>query len=266
MPGVWSVVWALSLALFSGSGLLASVSIPREEFHKTFALCPNGRVAIENLYGDVRISAWDRDEVRVEAIKRGPGRLNDAQIVVDSSSGRVAIKTLYSGSGEQQASVEYRITVPRTANLEQVKLVNGGLSLTGLAGPVRASAVNGNILAEGLGGETNLSTINGRMEVGFAQISRSKPISLTSVNGAISLSLPSGAGASLEARNLSGGIQADLKRVWRALDGHSLRATLNRGGTPIRLHNVNGGISIRASTEDRTSRRRAKPGIVTSVF
>ncbi|MBZ5584194.1 MAG: DUF4097 domain-containing protein [Acidobacteriia bacterium] len=258
MPGVWAVVWALLLTMCSGGGLLASVVTPRAEFRQTFAFCPNGRVVIDNLYGDVRISGWDRDEVRVEAFKRGPGRLDDARIVVDSSSGLVSIRTLYLGSGEQPANVEYRISVPRGASLQDIHLVNGGLSLTGLTGPVKASAVNGDIRAEGLAGEADLSTVNGRLEIDLAQVNRSRPISLSSVNGSISLSIPSGAGASLEARNLSGGIQADLKRAWRALDGHLLRATLNRGGAPITLRSVNGEISIKAGVRGQESGLRSR--------
>ncbi len=264
MPGLWAIVWALLLTAFGSGGLLASVVTPREDFRQSYALCPYGRVAIENLYGDVRISGWDRDEVRVEAVKRGPGKLDDARIVVDSSEGQVSIRTLYLGSGPEPANVEYRISVPRTANLQNIHLVNGGLSLTGLTGPVKASAVNGDIRAEGLGGQADLSTVNGRLEIELTEVSASRPVSLSSVNGPISLSIPSGVAANVEARNLSGGIQADLKRAWRAVDGHLLRATLNRGGARITLKNVNGAISIRSNetlarcpaTDDRSLRSR----------
>jgi DUF4097 and DUF4098 domain-containing protein YvlB len=247
MPALWSVTWALILALIGGSGAFASIAVPtREEFHRSYSLAPNGRVVVENPYGDVRITAWDRDEVRVEAIKTGsdPARLNDARIVVDSCSGLVTIRTLYTGSSELPANVEYRISVPRGANLESVKLVNGGLSLSGLEGPIKASAVNGDIKAEKLAGQAELSTVNGRLEVGFQRIGRLNPISLTSVNGPIRLSLPCGARASVEAHNVTGGISAELGRVWRALDGHLLRTVVNRGGTQIQLRNINGGISV----------------------
>ena len=63
---------AMLLALGAGNGLNASIGIPHAEFRRTYSLCPNGRIVIENLYGDVRITAWDRDEVLVEAIKRSP--------------------------------------------------------------------------------------------------------------------------------------------------------------------------------------------------
>jgi DUF4097 and DUF4098 domain-containing protein YvlB len=214
-------------------------------------------VVVQNLYGDVEIVAWDRDEVLVEAIKHSadPRRLNDAQIVVDSTSGMVSIHTLYTGSdAEHPASVEYHIMVPRGANLENVKLINGGLSLSGMAGPVRASSVNGSIKAEKMAGQTELSTINGHLDADFRQVSRCHSISLTSVNGPIRLSLPSGAGANVTAQNLSGGIDADFGRAWRAPGGHRLDAAVNGGGAQIRLHNVNGGISIHSTWARRAPR------------
>ena len=142
---------SLLLALAAGGLNARAIRSPRAEFRASYSLAPNGRVVIQNLYGDVQITAWDRDEVLVEATKHSTdaGRLNDAQIVVDTSSGMVSIRTQYTGGDtEHPASVEYHIMVPRGANLENVKLVNGGLSLSGMTGPVKASSVNGSIKAE----------------------------------------------------------------------------------------------------------------------
>jgi len=243
------------LALIAGNCLSASIiGTPKAEFHQTYSLNPNGRVVIHNLYGDVRITAWDRDEVLVQAIKKSndPRQLEDAHIVVDSSGSLVSIHTQYAGAdAEHPASVEYRITVPRTANLENVKLVNGGLSISGLEGSIKASSVNGSIKAERLGGQADLSTVNGHLEADFERISPANSISLSSVNGPITLSIPNGAGAQLMAHNLSGGIDSEFGHVWRASGGHRLRTIVNRGGAQIRVNNVNGGISIRSSWTHR---------------
>jgi DUF4097 and DUF4098 domain-containing protein YvlB len=241
------------LALTAGNCLFANViGAPRVEFRRTYALHSNGRVQIQNLYGDVRITAWDRDEVLVEAIKKSadPRQLEDARIVVDSTSDSLSIHTQYGGAdAEEPASVEYRITVPRGANLEDVKLVNGGLSISGLVGNVKASSVNGSIHAEHLEGPADLSTINGRLDADFNRVSPARPIMLSSVNGAIHLSLPRCTQADLFARNLAGGIQSEFGQVMRGNGAgtgeHRLRTRLNRGGTQIRVNNVNGGISIR---------------------
>jgi len=238
------------LALFAGSLTASTIGTPRSEFRARYQLQAHGRVVIQNLYGDVEITAWDRDEVMVSATKHSadPRRMDDAQIVVDSSNELVSIHTQYTGSdADHPASVEYHIMVPRRANLEQVRIINGGLSITGVAGPVKASSVNGSIRAERLEGEAELSTVNGRLEAGFNRLSKCRAISLKSVNGPIRLSLPAGAGATVSAQNLSGGIDADFGRSWRAPNGHRLEASINGGGASIRLQNTNGGISIQST-------------------
>ncbi|MCX6633267.1 MAG: DUF4097 family beta strand repeat-containing protein [Candidatus Solibacter sp.] len=245
----------LLLALVAGGLNATVIGVPRGEFRASYQLAPNGRVAIHNLYGDVQITAWDRDEVLVVATKHSTdaGRLNDAQIIVDTSSGMVSIRTQYTGGDAgHPASVEYRIMVPRGANLENVKLVNGGLSLSGMTGPVKASSVNGSIKAERMEGQVDLSTVNGFLDAGFERISKCNPISLSSVNGPIKVSLPSGAGAHVSAHNRSGGIDADFGRAWRAPGGHRLEAAVNGGGTQVRVHNVNGGISIHSNWNRRS--------------
>ncbi|MGO9262407.1 MAG: DUF4097 family beta strand repeat-containing protein [Bryobacteraceae bacterium] len=243
-------IFVLLAVLAAGPGLYARViGPPQVEFRQIYGLNPNGRVLIHNLYGDVRITAWDRDEVLVEAIKksRDQRRLDDARIVVDSSAEMLSIRTLYLGAdAEHPASVEYHITVPRAANLENVKLINGALSISGVAGPVKASSVNGSIKAECIGGQADLSTVNGPLEVDFNRIASTHPIALSSVNGPIRLSIPSDADAVLEARNLSGGIETEFGHAWRESSGQRLRTTVNHGGAQIQLHNVNGGISIHA--------------------
>ena len=239
---------AALLAMLASAGLQAStIVIPQPAFRQVYALNPTGHVAIHNLYGNVRITAWDRDEVLVEAVKRSkdPRQLEDARIEVDSSADQISVRTLYGGADmDHPASVEYRITVPRNANLDNVRLVNGGLSITGLAGSVKASSVNGSIKAEQLEGQADLSTINGQLEADFNRIQPAGSISLSSVNGPIRVSLPADATLQLAAHNLSGGIESDIGRAWRESNGMRLRI-MRRGGAQVHVNNVNGGIWIR---------------------
>lgn len=242
-------IWAVLAALGAANILSASVaSTPHSAFRHIYALHQHARVTIQNLYGNVSITAWDRDAVLVEAVKHAtdPRRLDDARIVVEPTADSLSIRTQYTGSdAEHPTSVEYRITVPRSIHLESVALTNGQLSLDGLAGPVKASAVNGDIHALKLGGQADLSTVNGRVQANFKHTSAANSISLSSINGAIDLTIPRGSGASLEAQNRSGGIASDVGRVCRTDAGH--RLTVKGTGPHIRLHNVNGGISIRST-------------------
>jgi DUF4097 and DUF4098 domain-containing protein YvlB len=255
MPGLRNGSCGALLAIVASTLSYASAIGPsRAEFRQIYSLGPNGRVTIQNQYGDVSIMGWDRDEVLVEAVKHStdPRQLEGARIVVEPADGALSIRTQYAGADTQHAAkVEYRITVPRYANLDDVKLGNGGLVISGVAGPVKASSVNGSIKAERLAGRADLSTINGQLEADFDRVENDRPITLSSVNGPIKLLLPSGTQASLNARNVSGGIDTEFGHPAR-VNGAQRLSVVHQGGAQIRLTNVNGGISIHSTWSRRT--------------
>jgi DUF4097 and DUF4098 domain-containing protein YvlB len=172
--------------------------------------------------------------------------------VVEPVDGALSIRTQYAGIDTQHApKVEYRITVPRYASLDDVKLGNGGLVISGVGGAVKASSVNGNIKAEKLEGRAELSTVNGQLEADFDRVGPAHPITLSSVNGPIKLLLPCGTRASLHARNVSGGIDTEFGRPAR-VNGAQQLSVVHAGGPQIRLTNVNGGISIHSTWSRRS--------------
>src|SRR6266550_9419830 len=126
-----------------------------EELHKTYPLDADGRVSLKNVNGDVHISAWDRNEVQVDTIKRGSSQeiVNEAEIVIDSAASSISIRTRYPESRRwrrETASVEYTLKVPRRARLFAVETVNGGVDVTGVTGNVKVSSVNGSVIAQNL--------------------------------------------------------------------------------------------------------------------
>ena len=234
-----------------------------EEFHHTYPLGAGGRVELDNINGAVHITAWDQNEVKVDAVKYAntKERMDEAEIEVESGSSYVSIRTKYRDHDHtwdrdgwnNPASVEYTITVPRNARLDEIKLINGPLDIHGLAGEVRASCINGRMTVQGLQGRVKLDSVNSRMDVQFDRLSNS-PIELSSVNGGIELTLPSDAKAEVEASTVSGGIEDDfgLHVNNHRYVGHDLRGELGSGGPRIELSNVNGRIEIRHANDGRT--------------
>ncbi|PYX66883.1 MAG: hypothetical protein DMG78_28530 [Acidobacteria bacterium] len=227
-----------------------------EEFHQTYAITSDGRIELDNINGSVHISSWDRNEVKVDAVKYADTkeRLDEAKIEIDSGKDYLSIRTKYPdhnnnwnwGSHNNPASVEYTLTVPRTASLDEIKLINGALDLTGITGEVRASCINGRLEAHDLSGRAKLSTINGRLDARFAQLS-GQDVDLNSVNGSLELTIPSDSNAEVDASTVSGGISNDfgLRVNDHRFVGHDLRGELGKGGSHIHLSDVNGRIEIR---------------------
>ena len=231
----------------------------REEFHQTYPLTANGRIGLDNINGAVHISVWDQNQVKVDAIKRAGDeqRLKDIEIRVHALPESISIETHYRdndnewGRHRNPGSVEYTLTVPRTARLDEIKLINGALDVTGVAGEIRASCINGTLRARDLGGRVKLETINGTLDAEFGRVSSA--IELSSVNGSLHLTLPSDAKASIEASTVHGGIDNDfgLHTNNHRWVGHDLRGELGGGGTEITLHNVNGSIDVRHASDGR---------------
>lgn len=224
-----------------------------EEFHQTYAISSDGRVELDNINGDVHISSWDRNEVKVDAVKYADTKekLDEAKIEINSGKDYISIRTKYPehngwGHHDNPASVEYNLTVPRTASLDEIKLINGALDVTGISGEVRASCINGRLQARDLSGRAKLSTVNGRMDARFNQLNN-KDIDLSSVNGGLELTIPSDSNAAVEASTVSGGINNDfgLHVNRHQMVGQSLRGDLGTGGSHIKLSTVNGRIEIR---------------------
>jgi hypothetical protein len=229
-----------------------------EEFHQTYALTPDGRVQLDNINGAVHISTWDQNEVKVDAIKYADtkDRLDDARIEIDSGNDHLSIHTRYPdhdrGSHNNPAGVEYTLTVPRTVRLDEIKLINGALDITGVTGEVHASCINGRLEAHNLSGRAELSTINGHLDARFDQLAGSS-INLKSVNGSVELTIPSDSQAEIEASTVSGGIDNDfgLHVNHHRVVGHDLRGELGAGGPRIKLEAVNGHIEIRHASDGR---------------
>jgi DUF4097 and DUF4098 domain-containing protein YvlB len=233
-----------------------------EEFHQTYTLNADGRVELDNINGAVHISSWDRNEVKVDAVKYADTkeRLDEAKIEIESAKDVLSIRTKYPehdhtwnwGSRNNPAGVEYTLTVPRTARLDEIKLINGSLDVTGVSGEVRASCINGRLEAHDLAGRAKLETINGHLEARFTALA-GKSVELNSVNGSVELTIPSDSKAELEASTVSGGIDNDfgLHVNRHQFVGRDLRGELGSGGTRIKLENVNGRIEIRHAQDGR---------------
>ena len=218
---------ALLLAIgTAGAGEYAEI------FDHSYAMASDGSVGLENINGDVTIEVWDQNEVRVYALKSAssPERLAALLIEVDATADRVFVDTHYPNSRELSSEDrhghsedEYTLTVPRSALLDGIELVNGDLMVDGVEGGIGAQTVNGNVVVRGGDGEMEIETVNGRIEV---VLNGSADISVETVNGSI--------------RNDYGIEVKKGKYV-----GSSMEGSVGGGGPELDIETVNGSVTIR---------------------
>ncbi len=237
----------LAVVLAAALSPLAAGAEVTGEFHQTYPIAADGRVAIQNVNGNIRISTWDRNEVKVDAIKRAESKeqLDELKILVSASADSVGIRTEYPHHARNM-SVEYTLAVPRGVSLDSIETVNGSVTVDGAAGRVHASSVNGGVTLARASGDVDVSTVNGRVEAAV-DTPAGRHIALHTVNGAVRLLLARDAGANVTATTVNGGISNDVDLKVRSIHsggGSKLEGTVGSGGAEVKLATVNGHITL----------------------
>ena len=219
-------------------------------FEQTYPLPSGGQFVLQNVNGSVRVEGWDRNEVDVRAVKTSENDSRDLALVkiqVDSHPGEVDVHTLYPDGEDAEVAVEYVVHVPYRVLLHSIGTVNGSVSVHGVQGAGELRSVNGNVEVLDSSGRFSAHTTNGNLHLELCSLTNDDaPMNLETVNGSVTLGLPSNASADLNVRNMNGDVSSDVPVTSTAdLPGaRAFRGRLGHGGGPISLRTVNGGIRL----------------------
>lgn len=143
----------------------------------------------------------------------------------------------------------------------QIKTVNGGhIDVTGLNGDLDLQETNGSISLKNVSGSVVAHSLNGPITVSLDRVAPEKPMSFTSLNGKIDVTLPAATKARLRLKTDNGSIYTDFDvklestaavENGRSGDGkyrirldRTMFGTINGGGPEYLFQTMNGSILI----------------------
>jgi DUF4097 and DUF4098 domain-containing protein YvlB len=155
------------------------------------------------------------------------------------------------------------IQVPVNTSV-QLKTVNGGnVDVTGISGDLDVENTNGSITLKNVSGAVVAHTVNGAVTVSLDRLATDKPMSFTSLNGRVDVTLPADAKARLRLKTTNGAVYSDFdvkmdpdnsKPVvednrgkggrYRIRMDHGVSGTINGGGPDYTFQTMNGDILI----------------------
>jgi hypothetical protein len=244
-PGLRSAVLSILL--------LASVSAApnfakSKDFNQSYPLQPGGTFELQNVNGPVQVEGWDRNVIEIHAVKiakESESDLDRVSIEVDAKPNDVSVVTRYPQNEGVEVAVEYTIRVPHGARVEHVGTVNGTVKIAGVESVEELRTVNGNIEVYEGGGSVHAHTTNGNVHVELSRFPDDKGMAAETTNGSVLLAVPQDTQADLEARSLNGSFYSELPFLQEtASRPREMRGKFGKGGAPIRLNTVNGGIRI----------------------
>jgi hypothetical protein len=102
------------------------------------------------------------------------------------------------------------IQVPVNTSVE-LKTVNGGhIDVTGVSGDLDVENVNGPVTLKNVSGSVSAHTVNGSLTVSLDKVAPDKPMSFSSLNGKVDVTIPADTKARLRLKTTNGAVYSDF--------------------------------------------------------
>lgn len=201
--------------------------------------------------GGVSIEGWDRDSVDISIrIEASAGSQADAkalagEVEVSAAAGRIEVDGPSSRRRESWGA-NLVVRVPNKTNV-QATAVNGPIGVADVTGTMRLRTTNGPVSLEGVGGDVRARLQNGPLTVELSGKEwNGAGLDAESVNGPVTLSIPSDYNAELETGTVNGPMSSSrpLTVTFQGRMKSRIQTKLGKGGAPVRVVTTNGPITI----------------------
>ncbi len=227
-----------------------------------------GRLNLNMVRGSAHITGYDGDEVVIryegttvrsreneeapEGMRRVAGR--SAGFETFENNNVVEIRNV-----SPLEKIQFEIFVPENFSLK-LSLVHGDtLQVNGVSGDLEISHVSGNISLVDVGGAAVINTVNGDIICTFRETDSDKPMSFSTINGIIDVTIPTDARFTARMKSEFGDVYTDFDmkirdestpRVdsstpFRISVNEWVMGEVNGGGPEYRFSNLRGNIYIR---------------------
>jgi DUF4097 and DUF4098 domain-containing protein YvlB len=268
---------ASSLAFSAGCSELVGADLGKyvEREDKHFSTTSKPTVALATFDGPIEIRPWDKPEVQVTIEKRGPDKSSVSAIEVraEQTGDTVSIEVtapkpsigLMFGFSR---SAKLIVLVPASAEVSarsgdgsiDVERISGRLDLRSGDGSIHARALSGDVTVQTGDGSIALdgtfTSLHARTGDGSVKIrvtsggAASSAWDISTGDGSVTLELPDGFGADLDAHTGDGGIHLNdltLSNVTGQLGRNTVRGRLGPGGPVVKVRTGDGSITFRRS-------------------
>lgn len=232
----------------------------QDTWSRTYKVAATGRFELINVNGKITAESTDGAEVVVEGRRTAKARSDEAakelleKLEIREEVGESAVRVESRPprlSGFSGHEIEWTIKVPKGVTVD-LRTINGGVRLKGLSGEIHAKTTNGGVRGENIVPSViEASAVNGGIEFQLdSPLDSTDALQLETVNGGVTLELPSESKATIAARCVNGGVHVDGLEIQKEEQSNDfdcrrrLNGTMNGGGARVTMSTTNGGIRL----------------------
>jgi DUF4097 and DUF4098 domain-containing protein YvlB len=160
-------------------------------------------------------------------------------------------------------AVDITIQVPRASSLELHSTNDGDIVVENVSGEIEVENVNGSNTLRNISGNAVVNTVNGDVTVTMTRVTPDKPMSFSSMNGDVDVTLPADIKANVKMKSQQGEIYSDFditlkpvpqkaeevsksgKGKYRISFEKNIYGAINGGGPEYSFNTFNGDVFIR---------------------
>jgi hypothetical protein len=185
-------------------------------------------------------------------------QIETAGLTVEEANNVVSVET-----ESWKRAVDLTVQVPAATSLKLSNQTGGSIVVENVAGEIEVENMSGGITLTGISGTVVADTMNGEIKAQFLRVNPDKPMSFSTMNGDIDLTLPADIKATLKMKSDRGNIYSDFnvnlvesaqkKEEDERKEGgkykitfeRTITGTINGGGVELQFNTFNGNIYVR---------------------
>jgi len=222
-----------------------------ERVTRTIGLDSGGALRLKSFSGRVSITAADRAEVAIDALRHGSrSTLDDIKLDIDKNGNTVNIDANRRQSGtwwwrhRDVVETDFDIKVPRRTDLD-VTVFSAPVNVHGVEGSHTVRTFSSRVVLDDVTGPVRAHSFSGRIEIRERSWSGDQSIDVDTFSGDIDLRLPDAARGTVTFNSFSGRLDSDLPLVLRTSSRRHLQAELGGGGDgTLRFKTFSGSVRI----------------------
>jgi hypothetical protein len=241
------------LALAMPARATAGAFDETERVSRTIPMEPGGTLQLKNFSGRVTITASERPEVVIDAVRRAPrSRLDRIKLDIHTSGSNLVVVNANQRdsswweftSGNNVVETDFDIKVPRQTQLD-VNVFSSPVSVSGVEGAHKMHGFSSPLVLNDISGSVRAHTFSGPVTIRLKSWQTNEAIDVDTFSGGIELHVPESASASVSFNSFSGHLNSEMPLTMHSSSRRAIKAQLGGGdGGTLRLKTFSGSVKI----------------------
>ena len=223
-----------------------------EHINRTLPLDPGGTLRLKSFSGRVTITASDRPEVVIDAVRRASReRLNRITLDVHSEGSHEVVieanhreRSWFMFTGSNVVETDFDIKVPRRTQLD-LSVFSSPVTVTGVEGPHKVHGFSSPLVLNDISGSLQAHTFSGSVTIRQKSWDSHQSINVDTFSGSIELHVPDTAQGMVTFNSFSGRLSSEMPLTMQTSSRRALKAELGSGdGGTLRFKTFSGNVKI----------------------